>query len=493
VRALLAAAAAAAALAAGASGAVAAVVVPDGGFVVQGSTADTERQIDIAQTAGARWVSIAVSWEALQPAPTSDGTPGTPGDAAWSDLQDRLAYASAHGMNVEVRLSDAPGWASGRDGVSDDPPTPAALPRYADFLTLLGTRLGRYIDAYSPWNEPNRVAFWNPVDADAFTALQKVAYPAIKAADPTATVIYGPVVGRYLSQNTGYAFLRRSYELGLRGYADVIGWNGYPGGEPESSGPVEDGVPAANTLPAQLYLRGLIDRYDPGRKVWLMEIGWSTCVSCNVSAANGVSEAQQADYLTRAFDYRRRYLSSYVERIFWYQVRDTGTDRGDWFQNQGVVRNDYSPKPALAAFRALGVEVPDGSPADLGEPAATPSAPIARLPVAAARLALPATRTTARRRITIGVPRLTASRGVFVLRVRVVVRGGASRLRLDGYRGRHWRAISRLTLRRSGMITFRIRDKGFVGFRLRAPLPGGRRVAVGRVIRVPPRYLRARP
>ncbi len=134
-------------------------------------------------------------------------------------------------MNVELRLSNAPPWASGRTG-SDDPPTPARYGDYASFLTELGMRFGRYIDAYSPWNEPNRQAFWNPVDPDAFTALQKAAYPGIKAGDPTATVVYGPVVGRYLQQNSGYTFLRRSYELGAKGSFDVIGWNGYPGGPP---------------------------------------------------------------------------------------------------------------------------------------------------------------------------------------------------------------------------------------------------------------------
>ena len=49
-------------------------------------------------------------------------------------------------------------------------------------------------------------------------------------------------------------------------------------------------------------------------------------MSCDVSATNGVSEAQQADYLTRAFDYRRQ--PALVERMFWYALRDTGTDRG---------------------------------------------------------------------------------------------------------------------------------------------------------------------
>ncbi len=252
-------------LAAGAASAVA--VVPDGGFVIHGSADEIHRQIDIAHDAGARWVSLAAAWESLEPQP--DTYPA----ATWDELREVVQYADARSMNVELRLANAPLWASGRAG-GDDPPAPSRYGDYAAFLTELGTRLGQFIDAYSPWNEPNRQAFWNPVDPDAFTALQKQAYAGIKAGDPTAIVVYGPVVGRYAGANSGYTFLRRSYELGAKGSFDVIGWNGYPGGAPESDGPVQGGVPAANTLPAQLYLRGIIDRFDPGRKVWILEVGW---------------------------------------------------------------------------------------------------------------------------------------------------------------------------------------------------------------------------
>ncbi len=54
---------------AGAASAVA--VVPDGGFVIQGSTAEVTRQIDIAHDAGARWISLATTWEQLDPSRTA--------------------------------------------------------------------------------------------------------------------------------------------------------------------------------------------------------------------------------------------------------------------------------------------------------------------------------------------------------------------------------------------------------------------------------------
>lgn len=466
----------------------AATVVPDGGFVIHGSTADVKRSIDLASSAGASWISLTAYWEALEPQPDAYLVPGSAAAAAWADLEDRLGYAKARGLSVELRVHDAPGWASGREGRSDDPPTPQNAGAYGDFLADIGRRLGHYIDAYTPWNEPNLSHFWNPVSPEAYAAVQRVAYASIKSTDPTAKVLSAAIVGRYNNTNTGYGYLRRAYEAGIAGFVDAIAWNGYPGGEPESPGPVEGGVPSASSLPGQLYLRDLIDEYDPGRKVWMMETGWSTCVRCNVSGANSVTEGQQADYLRRAFEYRRRHLSHVTERLFWFQLRDGGTNPNDWFHRQGVVRHDFSLKPAFAAFRSLGVEVPDGTP-----PAAVPvpigpgATPSAVLPARAARLNIPHTARSPRGRVGLGRPRLIARRGVLTLTFKVVVRGGVSRIRIEGYRGNRWHHVTTVRVRRSGTLRVRFRDKAFLGVRLRGTVPGRSGIRVGRVIRIGPK------
>ena len=466
--------------------AAAAVIVPDGGFDIHGSTADVERGIQIAHDAGARWVSLSASWESLEPQPDSYRTPGGPGTAAWDQLGIQLAFAKSRDMGVEIRLSNAPAWASGRSGVSDDPPTPSNVGAYADFLKDLAGRFGSSIDAYSPWNEPNRAAFWNPTDPDAFTALQKAAYVAIKGVDPSATVLYGPVVGRYAGVNSGYTFLRRSYQLGLKGYADAIGWNGYPGGPPESSAPVENGVPAGNTLPAQLYLRDLISQFDPGRKVWIMEMSWSTCgSSCNVSAANGTTEAQQADYLTRAFTYRRRYLSDITERIFWYELRDEGTDASNWFETRASCTTTSRPSPRWRPSAPSGSNVPDGQLTPGAPPPTTTVPSPAALPAAAARIGLPAAATSPTGGRVRRARRVRISRGFLTLSFRVRVAGGATALRIEGYRAPRWRRITTLTVRRSSLVRMRLADRGYAGIRVRGTVPGRRGFRVGFVLRIP--------
>jgi hypothetical protein len=459
--------------------AFAATVVPDAGVALTGSTADIQHEIDMAQAAGVRWVSIGVSWASLEPVHEAGATLVEEDSPAWAELGARLGYASSRGMHVEIRFYDAPAWASGRDGVTNDPPTPTSIGAYGDFLAAVARRFGSELDAYSPWNEPNLARFWNPVSPEAYTALQKVAYPAIKAVDPTAFVLSAPIVGTY---PTAYDYLARAYAAGLRGSADVIGWNGYPHGAPEDPDTGADGVPAGNTLPGQLYLRTLIDRFDPGRRVWIMEMSWSTCVPCVGVPDNGATEAQQADYLIRAYTYRRRYLTGITDKIFWYAFRDAGDDPHVWEDRQGLVRTDFSPKPAYAALRSLGV--PEIEPG-LDTPPSPVSAGTPTLPPAAARPRLPARVRAGRRLVALGRPALVARRGVLHLTLRVRVAGGTSLVRVEGYRAPRWRLVTIIRVRRSGRLTVRFRDRGFAGVRVRATAPGRRGWRAARVVPTP--------
>jgi hypothetical protein len=202
-----------------------------------------------------------------------------------------------------------------------------------------------------------------------------------------------------------------------------------------------------------------------------------------------VSQATQADYLSRAFEYRRRYLASFVDRIFWYQLRDTGVSPGSWERNQGVVRNDFRPKPALAAFRALGVEFSPGVSPDLSSVATPVGSGGGRLPTTA-RTALPSKLRTSKGFLAIGRPVLKGRRGIFRLRYRVTLRGGAARTIVEGLRGKRWRTLTRVRVRRTGTVTVRFVDRAFTALRIRATVPGRKGWRVARVVKVPVRAVR---
>ncbi len=101
--------------------------------------------------------------------------------------------------------------------------------------------------------------------------------------------------------------------------------------------------------------------------LWLTEFGWSTN-----TGAYGVTEAKQAEYLEAAFAKLAEW--PYVEVAFWYTFRNVffrGEDPADWEANTGVLRVDFSPKPAFAALRAA------ARPSAPPVPASATAAPVA--------------------------------------------------------------------------------------------------------------------
>ena len=111
---------------------------------------------------------------------------------------------------------------------------------------------------------------------------------------------------------------------------------------------------------------------DGAKPVWVTEFGWST-----TTGAYGVTEQAQADFLARAF----RKLESYpwVPVALWYSFRNNAglaDAPATWEANTGLVRTDYSAKPALAALRAYAVSAgpaPTPEPTPTATPAPSPS------------------------------------------------------------------------------------------------------------------------
>jgi hypothetical protein len=100
-------------------------------------------------------------------------------------------------------------------------------------------------------------------------------------------------------------------------------------------------------------------QYEDGNKeVWVTEIGW-----CVGTEANGLTEADQADYLSRASTIL--YDMEFVERFYWYNLKDysnpsipvipssasaCGPATGNPV-DYGMFRFDGSARPAAEAFK----------------------------------------------------------------------------------------------------------------------------------------------
>ncbi len=159
-----------------------------------------QQNIAAAAATGASVIHTTANWSiiaATKPANASDGD-----DPAYhlGDLDDLIANASRSGMRVMINITGSPKWANGGH-------TPNYLPTssstFATFVRMLATRYNGHnghgsVALFSIWNEPNLQQFLYPqysgktiVSAAHYGALFKVAYAAIKSANPLAKVAIG--------------------------------------------------------------------------------------------------------------------------------------------------------------------------------------------------------------------------------------------------------------------------------------------------------------
>jgi hypothetical protein len=291
---------------------------------------------------GAHWVRMFATWPDLEP---SRGVYST----SWLTSYEQAFSALAPGTKVILDVVGSPSWETG----STDEHTPPANPNdYAALLGMLAQRFGHRVSAYEIWNEEDSPSWWtgapNPA---AYTQLLKAAYPAIKDADPSATVVLGGLTGN------DYQFLEGVYAAGGKGSFDAVG--------------VHTDT-ACNVLSPYEYLRGTDGRLvddsflayrevhavmvanGDEKPIWMTEMSWRTTeATCSEGAfagqkAEGVSEQQQATYLRQAYNCLAQ--DPYVQVALWFAMQDEGA------AVSGLVRANGSRKPSFAAMHAYVTE-----------------------------------------------------------------------------------------------------------------------------------------
>ncbi len=83
---------------------------------------------------------------------------------------------------------------------------------------------------------------------------------------------------------------------------------------------------------------------DGAKKIWGTEFGAPT------NGPNGVSEQAQAQAITKAYALWKTY--DWAGPLFTYQMRDYGTDPSNRENFFGLLRHNFSQKPAYGAYRA---------------------------------------------------------------------------------------------------------------------------------------------
>jgi hypothetical protein len=215
----------------------------------------------------------------------------------------------------------------------DTPHSSEAISAFGRYGTEVLKRYGNSIQTVEIWNEYNGTFCKGPATRDRAGTYSKMlheAYAQIKHLRPDVTVLGGATAGiplpywERLMQNGG---LESMDALSIHPYR----YNAPPEG-------LESEIEV---------LQELVKRYNGGQSkpIWVTEMGWGT--QSAATAAPGslvIDEATQAKFLVRAY---ALLLSTGVERIYWYLLRDYE----DF--TMGLMTVDARPKLASFALQVM--------------------------------------------------------------------------------------------------------------------------------------------
>ncbi|NLV73148.1 MAG: cellulase family glycosylhydrolase [Chloroflexi bacterium] len=329
------------------------------------SDGDYARLFGAINELGLRWVKQQVEWFRYNPAP---------GVYDWGALDRLVDTANANGINVMFSVVKAPSWARPAGDTEQGPPADPAT--YAAFVGEMAARYRGRVRAYEIWNEQNLYYEWGgrggKLSAARYVELLAAAYAAIKTNDPNAIVISGALtptgVTDYDISVDDRLYLEQMYQAGLARYCDAVGihpsgFNNPPEANwydwSDSSAPSFKGHPSFFFRSNMEAYRNIMVAYGDGwKKLWVTEFGWASVDGLGVGPAYGYgyaadnSEAEQAAWITTA--YRMGANWGWVGPMFLWNLNFAPVSGpSDEKAAFGIVRADWSPRPAYAAIRDM--------------------------------------------------------------------------------------------------------------------------------------------
>ncbi|WP_376974331.1 hypothetical protein [Bradyrhizobium erythrophlei] len=217
------------------------------------------------------------------------------------------------------------------------PTTDEARQRFADYAAAAAQSVAQQQPIFELWNEWNMAA----KKSDAFSvenylALAKVTRPVVKRVLPNAPFVVGAI-----GDDPGWVWTQRMLQSGVLQYADGISvhlYNFCMAPSRRSSTEIIDRLEAFRRLVTQA-------SGNPDFPIYVTETGWTTA-----SAKCGVNEQAQADSTAQLILWAST-ASSWLKGMWFYELKDSGTNPAEPEDNFGLFRFDNSPKPVACAVR----------------------------------------------------------------------------------------------------------------------------------------------
>jgi hypothetical protein len=302
---------------------------------------------DRAAQAGVQWERLIFPWSLIQKT-----GPNAWNDGYFSDQQ--IAQEVARGIQLVGLATYTPQWATSTPNTARPTNVPANLylafddPKnyWGQFMFKLAQRYSGQINTWIVWNEPDMVSdqiayTWDGSITDMYQ-LVKVAYQAIKKANPNAKVVL-PGLTYWWDQQLGRPlYLARFMEAASHDPSAA------QNGDYFDAVDVHQYINPLNIYAAiRVYQRALA-QYGMSKPIWVGEAN----VVPDDDPMNPLPPTfhatmdQQASYIIQAFALAR---AAGAERMSIYKLVDEAKEGGN--ELYGLVRNDGSPRPAFMAYQ----------------------------------------------------------------------------------------------------------------------------------------------
>ena len=321
----------------------------------------TPSDLEALQSLGVGWVRFAVSWAQVEPIPGQG--------YRWEQYDRPLKALSSAGLRPILIITDVPEWAA-QPLPQDDtrkgcgPVRPEAETAFRDFIQALVERYGAppynvtyweianepdYIPAAArPLSELNEISLggcFGLVWRSAYVRHLETAYRAIKAVQPTSTVVIGGLAYDYFywperGERGVFDPLFLDVVVGEEralDVADALGLHAY-------SEWAERWAPWGPDIQGKInYVRAQLDAWGyQDKPIVLTEVGRP---SRSPNGPGDYTPQKQAAYVPKVF---ARVLAVIPkEPLIWYNLRDLPNETAAF----GLLTADGTPKPAFTAYR----------------------------------------------------------------------------------------------------------------------------------------------
>lgn len=319
--------------------------------------------LDLVQQAGFDWIKVQVRWADLEP------TPGSFNASAFDFVADQ---AAARGLNLLMNVTAAPAWARPPNADLTVNGPPANPQTFANFLSRLTAHYKGKVQAIEVWNEQNLSREWgglgHKLSASQYLGLLSSAYQAIKAVDPSVTVISGGLTPTGVDDGDiaidDFIYLQQMYDAGLKNNSDAVGehpsgYNNPPDDDPMHNSTTTTSFKGHHSFyfsSFRQYRDIMVTNGDSDKKLWFTEVGWASSQNPfpEFAYAKDTTDQQQARYLARAFEIGKS--AGYVSAMFVFNLNYAATsDQADRFGNRAfaILNPDGTPRPAYVELAAM--------------------------------------------------------------------------------------------------------------------------------------------